>query len=123
MRYLPSRLAYSHREKQERNREYLDGKPPTQVSLVVDRLVRLIIALTGGLFLIVPVHIMSFGPSLVKSLCTVSVSVAIFAFVVSFLVRVTNIETLVSTATYAAVLVVFLGSTAGGNGDAATNSA
>ncbi|KAB5513208.1 hypothetical protein GE09DRAFT_637174 [Coniochaeta sp. 2T2.1] len=122
MRNLPSRLAYSNGERQERKREYMDGKPPTRVSVFVDRLVRLIIALAGGLFLIVPVHIMSFSPSLIKSLITVSVSVAVFTLVVSFLVRVTNIETLVSSATYAAVLVVFVGTTAGGKGDAATRS-
>ncbi|KAB5533490.1 hypothetical protein GE09DRAFT_1144103 [Coniochaeta sp. 2T2.1] len=100
----------------------MDGKPPTKMSVFVDRLVRLIIALAGGLFLIVPVHIMSFSPSLIKNLITVSMSVAVFALVVSFLVRVTNIDTLVSTATYVAVLVVFVGTTAGGQGDAATHS-
>ncbi|OIW26313.1 hypothetical protein CONLIGDRAFT_646490 [Coniochaeta ligniaria NRRL 30616] len=121
MRHLPSRLTYSHHERQERKKEYMEGKPPKKVSIFVDRLVRLITALVGGLFLIVPVHIMSFSPSLIKSLVTVSVAVVVFAFVVSFLVRVTNIETLVSTATYAAVLVVFVGSTAGGSGDSTAN--
>jgi uncharacterized protein DUF6594 len=113
MHHLPSRLAYSHHERHERKKDSMDSKPPTKVSLVVDRLVRLVIALAGGLFLIVPVHIMSFGPSLIKGLTTVSVSVVVFAVAVSFVVRVTNIETLVSTATYAAVLIVFLGRSSG----------
>jgi hypothetical protein len=65
--------------------------------------------------------VMALGPSTEKSLVTVSAAVVLFAGVLTFGVRVTNVEALVSTATYAAVLVVFVGSSAevvrvGGNG-------
>ncbi|KAI8673252.1 hypothetical protein NCS55_00644400 [Fusarium keratoplasticum] len=116
MRYLPSRLTFSHHEKRKRKKEYLDGEPPKYVSAFVDRLVRSTIAITGGLFVIVPMIIMSIDESQVKSLVTVSVAVVVFALSVSFGVRVSNIETLVSTATYSAVLVVFVGTSTGSGG-------
>lgn len=116
MRYLPARLAYSDEERRQRSREYGEGKPPLRVSRFVDRLVRFSVAITGGTFLVVPMLIMAVGPSQVKSLATVSVSVVVFALILSFGIRLTNVETLVSTATYAAVLVVFVGTSVGGGG-------
>ncbi|RMJ15097.1 hypothetical protein CDV36_005245 [Fusarium kuroshium] len=109
MRHLPSRLAFSKEERRQRPQEYLDGKLPREVSTLVDRSVRFVIAVTGGLFLIVPMIIMTLRPSDVKSLITVSAFVLLFALCLSLVVKVSNIETLVSTATYAAVLVVFVG--------------
>jgi hypothetical protein len=44
-----------------------------------------------------------------KSLITVSVAVLLFASALSVVMKTSNSETLVSTATYAAVLVVFVG--------------
>ncbi|KAK3382572.1 hypothetical protein B0T24DRAFT_645259 [Lasiosphaeria ovina] len=81
---------------------------PLRVSQFVNRLVRFIIAMTGGVFLVVPMIIMVLGPSQIESLVTVSTSVAFLSLILSFVVRVSNVETLISTATYAAVLVVFL---------------
>ncbi|KAJ9143331.1 VIT family domain-containing protein [Pleurostoma richardsiae] len=115
MRYLPSRLAFSSREKQERKKEYQEGKAPKEVSAVVDRVVRLLIAFAGGAFLVVPMIIMTIDQSQTKSLVTVSAAVVLFALAVSLVVRVSNLETLASTATYAAVLVVFVGTTSGGS--------
>jgi len=112
MTSLPSSLAFSKHEKEERKKEYTEGQKPKEVSGHVDRLVRFIIALIGGLFLVIPMLIMSIEPSQNKSLITVSSAVLIFALAVSLVVKVSNIETLVSTATYAAVLVVFVGTTA-----------
>lgn len=109
MARLPVRLTYSKDEKRQRRKEYGEGKTPKQVSKFVDRSVRLIVSVAGGLFLVLPVIVMSLQPSLVKSLITVSAAVLLFAFGLSFGVRVSNVETLVSTATYAAVLVVFVG--------------
>jgi hypothetical protein len=71
------------------------------------------VAITGGLFLVTPMIIMTLQPSEVKSLVTVSAFVLLFALSLSFGVKVSNIETLVSTATYAAVLVVFVGTSSG----------
>lgn len=60
--------------------------------------------------------IMILNPSETKSVVTVSMAVVIFALVLSFGIKVSNVETLVSTATYAAVLVVFVGTSSGGGG-------
>ncbi|KAG2026289.1 hypothetical protein GB937_001797 [Aspergillus fischeri] len=109
MRYLPAWLAFSREERISREREYSEGKPPKEVSAVVDRLTRFLLALIGGIFLVVPMVIMILDPSQTKSLVTVSICVTFFALVLALGVRVSNVETLISTATYAAVLVVFVG--------------
>lgn len=109
MRYLPPQLTYSHKERTQRKREYSQGETPKQVSATVDRTVRFAMAFTGGAFLVVPMIVMTLRQSQTKSLVTVSVAVTLFALILSFVVRVSNVETLVSTATYAAVLVVFVG--------------
>ncbi|CAN9479429.1 unnamed protein product [Alternaria alternata] len=114
MERLPVWMTYSLNERAARRREFRDGKPPKEVSDFVDRLCRFIIAAIGGLFLVGPMLIMAIRPSTAKSLITVSASVFLFAIVLTFGVRVTNIEGLVSTATYAAVLVVLVGSSTGG---------
>ena len=44
-----------------------------------------------------------------KSLITVSLAVTLFAAMMSIAMRASNTETLVATATYAAVLIVFVG--------------
>ncbi|KAF7672925.1 vit family domain-containing protein [Alternaria burnsii] len=118
MERLPVWMTYSRNERSTRRREYRDGKPPKEVSGSVDRLCRFIIAAIGGLFLVGPMLIMAIRPSTAKSLITVSASVFLFAVLLTFGVRVTNIEGLVSTATYAAVLVVFVGSSTGGGNEA-----
>ena len=113
MRHLPSRITYSREEREDRKREYMQDEPPKHVSAAVDRLVRFAIAFSGGAFLVVPMIIMTLDQSQTKSLITVSISVLLFALILSLIVRVSNVETLVSTATYAAVLVVFVGTSTG----------
>jgi hypothetical protein len=51
---------------------------------------------------------MTLHQSKAKSLITVSVCIVLFALITALGVRVSNVETLMSTATYAAVLMVFL---------------
>lgn len=86
-----------------------------QASKLVDRLVRFLVAVAGGAFLIVPMLIMTLGgPSLNTSLITAAVAMLVFALVIAFAVRASNAETMVATATYAAVLVVFVGTSSGG---------
>ncbi|KAM6528915.1 hypothetical protein FALCPG4_009867 [Fusarium falciforme] len=113
MRHLASRLKFSKEERRQRSKEYHDGKLPTEVSQLVDRSVRFAVAVTGGLSLVVPMIIMTLQPSDVKSLITVSAFVLLFALCLSFVFKVLDIETPVSTATYAAVLVVFVGTSTG----------
>jgi hypothetical protein len=108
---LPTRLTYSSAERAHRSREYSDGLPPHDVSAFVEILSRLLVAFAGGAFLIVPMLIMATRPTQNKSLITASVSTSLFAFAISLLLKTSNNETLVSTSTYAAVLVVFVGVT------------
>ena len=108
--HLPRHLAYTKSEMDSRIDEYLQGLPPQTVSPLIDKLARFIIAFTGGAALVVPMLIMSLpSTSQIKSLVTVSVAVTLFAAMMSVAIRASNSETLVATATYAAVLVVFVG--------------
>lgn len=109
MRRLPSRLTFSYNEYKARTKEYDEGASPRKISGFVDKLARFIISIAGGSFLVVPMIVMTMQPSELKSLITVSVSVVVFALILAFGFKSSNIETLVSTATYAAVLVVFVG--------------
>ncbi|EGR44206.1 uncharacterized protein TRIREDRAFT_70838, partial [Trichoderma reesei QM6a] len=93
---LPKNLTYTKREIHRHTSEYLKGLPPTEVSPFVDRMARFIVAFIGGAALLVPMLIMRLPrATLAKSLVTVA----------------SNTETMISTATYAAVLVVFVGTT------------
>ncbi|KUJ06296.1 uncharacterized protein LY89DRAFT_692549 [Mollisia scopiformis] len=112
---LPRHLAYSNAERVRRQREFEEGKPPHEISAVVDRLSRLIVALAGGAFLIVPMLIMAINPTQTKSLVTASVGTLLFSCAISLGLSSSNNETMVSTATYAAVLVVFVGITTTNN--------
>jgi hypothetical protein len=60
--------------------------------------------LTGDSFLVGPLLNVSRNPTTTKSLVTVSVAVLLFVLLLSFEIRLSNVETLVATATYAAVL-------------------
>lgn len=106
---LPAKWTYSMEEQKARPLEFEAGKPAREVSNVVDRLARFLVAFTGGAFLLVPMIIMVFSPSTTKSVATTSTAVLLFAVALAFGIRATNVETMVSTATYAAVLVVFVG--------------
>lgn len=122
MRKLPVYFTYSEEERSARGLEYNEGKKPKDVSSFVDHLARFLIAITGGLFLVIPMLVMAIDTSQKKSLITVSLSVLLFALTLSFGVRTTNVEALVSTATYAAVLVVFVGTSSGDGGTVAAAS-
>ncbi|KAK1240458.1 hypothetical protein MKX07_004486 [Trichoderma sp. CBMAI-0711] len=109
---LPRSLTYTKREMERHRTEYFKGLPPTEVSPFVDKVARFIVAFVGGASLVVPMLIMRLPRvSLAKSLVTVSVAVLLFAAVLSLVMRASNTDTMVSTATYAAVLVVFVGTT------------
>lgn len=76
----------------------------------MDHSARFIVAFLGGASLLVPMLVMSLPKvTLTKSLVTTSVAVLLFAVVLSFVFKPGNAETVVGTATYAAVLVVFVG--------------
>jgi hypothetical protein len=76
-----------------------------QVFEFVDRFARFLVAIAGGVLLVCP----SLNPSTTKILVSVLAAVILFALLMSLAFRTDNKETLVATATYAAVLVVFVG--------------
>lgn len=78
------------------------------ISTLVDDLVRLLIALVAVLVLVIPMFIMLVHLSPKKSLVPSSVFMVMFACVLSFAVKTSNVETPVTAATYLAVLVVFV---------------
>ncbi|PTB63372.1 hypothetical protein BBK36DRAFT_1126908 [Trichoderma citrinoviride] len=109
---LPTSLTYTKREIRRHTAEYLKGLPPADVSPFVDKAARFIVAFIGGASLVVPMLIMRLPRvTLAKSLVTVSVAVLLFSAFLSVFMRASNTETMISTATYAAVLVVFVGTT------------
>lgn len=117
IRNLPVQFTYTAAEKKIRTNAYNKGEPPLKLSTLLDSFLRFAVSFLGGAFVVIPMLIMSFDGSEAKSLIVVSSAVTIFGLVVSLGIRVSSIETLVATATYAAVLVVFVGSTTGnGNG-------
>lgn len=112
-RILPKRLTFTQLERDNRPIPFKVGATPEELSPFVDGLARFLVAIRGGLSLGVPMLIMRLGENLTKSLITVSVAVVLFSGATSVVFRATNVETLAATATYAAVLVVFAGTSGG----------
>jgi hypothetical protein len=73
------------------------------------RLLRFSMAALGGLLLMVPVVVMATVPGLVSSLVTTCIATLVFAFLVAWRTELGPNEVLATTAAYAAVLVVFVG--------------
>lgn len=69
----------------------------------------MILSLCSGASIVVPMIIMTFDPSTRKSLIVVSVAVVLFGFVLGAVVKAKSENVFIATATYAAVLVVFVG--------------
>lgn len=88
---------------------FLLGQNLADIAPFVDRLARFIIAIVGGLSLVVPMLVMQLNASTTKSLITTSVAVVILSGAVSIGFKTSNADTLSITAAYAAVLVVFIG--------------
>ena len=109
---LRVQISYSKEEKNYNKSNY-DARNimPTSISPVVEIIARLIVAMVGALFILVPTIVMSFDQSRTKSLVTTSVAVLLFAIVCSVSLRTENDQTLAATAGYAAVLMVFVGLT------------
>jgi len=69
---------------------------------------RLVIAAITTAFLVVPLAILSFQLQKHVQLVVVSVCIVIFSFLVSTMLKVSNLEMMVVSAAYAAVLSVFV---------------
>jgi hypothetical protein len=72
---------------------------------------RLVLAVVAGLLLLVPMIVLSFVKKDIIRLVLTSVFVLVFAVTVSFASTGSNHEVMIATATYAAVLSVFVGQT------------
>lgn len=107
--WLPAQLSYSTHERHYRAKEYEEGEVPMEISSFVDISVRLLVSLVAVVVLVAPMCIMAVNPSPTKSLVTSSVFMVLFACSLSFGIKTSNAETMVATATYSAVLVVFVG--------------
>jgi VIT1/CCC1 family predicted Fe2+/Mn2+ transporter len=112
--HLPCRLTYTKNEQHLRTDQYLNGEAPEEISPFVDKLARFLVAFSGGMSLVVPMLIMRIQETLAKSLITVGVAVVFFAAIISLVLHANNTETVTATATYAAVLVVFVGTSGSG---------
>ena len=67
-------------------------------------------ALFGGIALLGPVLVMALHPGRTIALVTVSIAIVLFAFVLAFMAKnMPGKDILAATAAYAAVLVVFVG--------------
>lgn len=73
-------------------------------------LLRFSMALTGGLFLIIPMITMTCVPGKVASLVATCVAMLSFAIGITLKTQLKADQVLAATAAYAAVLVVFVGS-------------
>lgn len=76
-------------------------------SRLADVITRFLIALIAGVFLVIPLVILSHQSSSEAHLVTISIFIVLFSLLVSLLTRATNEETMVASAAYAAVLSVF----------------
>jgi hypothetical protein len=77
----------------------------------VDNAARIIVSVTAGLFLLVPMIVLSFITSQKARLGTTVAFVIVFAVVLGRFSKATNDALMGATAAYAAVLVVFVGQT------------
>jgi hypothetical protein len=104
-------MTYSKDEKEHFRSNFDSNYFPRDISPTMERLTRYIIAMFSAVSIQVPIIIMSFHKSRAKSLVTTSIALVLFACCCSLTLRTANDQTLVVTAGYAAVLMVFVGLT------------
>jgi hypothetical protein len=107
---LPWQLSYS------RSRQVGPNMTYTEPSRFVYLLAGLLLALCSASFVVAPVVVMLFSPSRTKSLITLGVSILCFAFFSTYVVMAKSMEVFGATMAYAAVLVVFIGTSGVGGG-------
>ena len=81
---------------------------------LAEMITRFLVALLAGAFLVIPLVVLSYQSSSQTHLITVSICIVIFSLLVSLVSRASNEQTMVASAGYAAVLVVFLSSSPNG---------
>ncbi|KAH6867774.1 hypothetical protein B0T10DRAFT_325150 [Thelonectria olida] len=94
-----------------------EGNTPIRISpkwssqnnaLIADITARVITALVAGIFLIVPLVALSHEPRKTVQLAVVSVFIVVFACLVTVMLRASNLEMMIVSAAYAAILSVFV---------------
>ena len=75
---------------------------------IAECMTRFVVALLAGAFLVVPLVILSHQSKNEAQLITVSVCIIVFSLLISLVSKASNEQTMVASAGYAAVLVVFL---------------
>ncbi|KAI1442944.1 hypothetical protein F5Y02DRAFT_232972 [Annulohypoxylon stygium] len=115
MKYLPRQLSWSKEERRRRQKEYALGKRPKEVSNFVDRSIRFIIASIGSLFVIIPTLVeaaLAEPKEVQRSQGTIFFTwtsfTLFFSLMLSVAIKASNTETLVSTFTYATVLLALI---------------
>lgn len=76
----------------------------------MSRFATFVIALIGGVSLVVPMVALIYISSMTMKIVAISVSILAFAAMLAVFTKAKNQELLAATAAYAAVLVVFVGS-------------
>lgn len=114
--HLPTWFTWSISERKSQPNYYAKGKLPVKISLQIRVISSMILSVFSGATIVVPIVIMSFNSSRNKSLITVSAAVALFGFVLAAVVKASSESVFIATATYAAVLVVFVGASGTGSG-------
>lgn len=94
---------------EDHSKQIRDRPFTVAISPAIDNLARFAIALVAGVFLLVPMIILSYIRSKKYCLITTCLFVLVFAAIASLATKASNHELLTATATYAAVLVVFVG--------------
>ncbi|KAL9033811.1 MAG: hypothetical protein Q9180_005751 [Flavoplaca navasiana] len=90
-------------------RDYLRSERRERLARKFGMRNRFVAAVLGGLSLIAPMLIMAIKPSQVKTLCTSSVAVLLFSLGLAWKSSARTETLFATTATYAAVMVVFVG--------------
>ena len=115
-RKLPRFLSYSKEERYGRPVSYINREPPEAISPFVNWLAKFIITIIPSVALVVPMTIMLFHPSRIKGVVTVTSAIFLVSVFIATFTQARLSEILVSTAmyttAYAAVLVVFVGTSA-----------
>ncbi|KAI9667983.1 MAG: hypothetical protein M1821_000803 [Bathelium mastoideum] len=112
---LPVSITWSNDEKPLKPELFKQKYQPTIMSDTVERISRFIVAMSGALFILVPMYIMAIHQSQTKNLVTTTVAVVLFAVSTSVALRMSNDQMLGATFAYAAVLMVFVGLTTQSN--------
>jgi hypothetical protein len=110
-KYLPTQFTWRKEDKETRHELYELGYKPKTLSKGADILARLIVAMGGALFILVPMYIMALHQNLTNSLVTTTVAVLLFVLVCLIPLKMANDQIFASTFAYAAVLMVFVGLT------------